>query len=242
MLSFDEAWQKLIALAAGAAVATERVALDDACGRVLREEVRSPLDLPAFDYSAMDGYAVRSEDFRGRALGGCRCAARADRARGDSPRRRRSVPHLHRRRGAGAGGRRRHAGGGRADGEQVTFRERPPAGAHIRRRGADLAKGAIALSPGTRLSPSHVALAAAADRAWLEVSRRPVVTVLGTGDELRPPGTQAAPGTIPESNTVALRAMAGQAGAAARVAPFVPDDAAATVPAIEDALVAATSS
>ena len=237
MLGFDDAWRQLLALAP--TVATERVGLDDACGRVLREEVRSPFDLPAFDYSAMDGYAVNTGAFVG--AGPWRLPVRGESKTG--------LPPTPLEAGAAC---RIFTGAEVPDGadaivmqEQVdvddghaTFRERPPAGAHTRRRGADLAKGALALSPGTRLAPSHVALAAATDRAWLDVSRRPVVTVLGTGDELRAPGSTAAPGTIPESNAVALRAMARQAGATARVAPFVRDDAAATVRAIEEALVA----
>ena len=62
------------------------------------------------------------------------------------------------------------------------------------------------------------------DRAWVEVARRPLVTILSTGDELRAPGTPARPGSIPESNGVALRAMAERAGAIARIAPLVGDD------------------
>jgi molybdopterin molybdotransferase len=96
----------------------------------------------------------------------------------------------------------------------------------------------MALARGTRIRPSHVALAATCDRAWLEVARRPLVTILSTGDELRAPGTPAAgrEGSIPESNGVALRAMAEHAGAIARVAPIVADDRAATERGIQVAL------
>lgn len=79
-------------------------------------------------------------------------------------------------------------------------------------------------------------MAATADRAWLEVHRRPVITFLGTGDELRAPGSHGSSETIPESNAVTLRAMARAAGAIVRVAPMVKDDRAATEAAFEAAL------
>jgi molybdopterin molybdotransferase len=109
-------------------------------------------------------------------------------------------------------------------------------GRFIRRRAEDLARGAIAIARGTRLRAAHVGIAAAADLAWLTVARRPVVTLLATGDELRILGTPDRPGTIAESNCVALRAMAERAGARVLVGPFVPDEAAATERAIDDAL------
>jgi molybdopterin molybdotransferase len=68
------------------------------------------------------------------------------------------------------------------------------------------------------------------------VARRPVVAILATGDELRRPGTDPVPGTIPESNTVALRAMARKAGADARTHPYVRDEESATVRAFRAAL------
>ena len=235
MLSFDEAWSKLLALAP--ALAAERVALDDACGRVLAEELRSPLDLPGFDYSAMDGYAVRASDLAGE--GPWRLPLRGESKTGSV------APAL-----VAGTSCRIFTGGEVPDGadavvmqEQVeagdgvaAFRARPAVWAHIRRRGEDLAKGSVALARGKRLGPSQLALAATVDLAWLTVARRPVVTVLGTGDELRAPGTAATPGSIPESNGVALAAMARGAGAIARVAPFVRDDPGATERAIEQAL------
>jgi molybdopterin molybdotransferase len=122
------------------------------------------------------------------------------------------------------------------DGDRARFDERPKPGANVRRRGEDLARGAIALSRGTRLRPAQLGLAATCDRAWLSVARRPLVTILATGDELRPPGGAPAPGTIPESNGIALRAMCEAAGAIARVAPTASDERAATERAIADAL------
>lgn len=122
------------------------------------------------------------------------------------------------------------------EGDLVTFRARPERLANIRRRGEDLEAGVTALKPGTLLRPGHIALAASCDRAWLDVARRPVVTLIGTGDELRAPGSAAVSGLIPESNGPALRAMARRAGAHARVSPFVRDDRASMARAFEAAL------
>jgi molybdopterin molybdotransferase len=74
------------------------------------------------------------------------------------------------------------------------------AGANIRRRGEDLAAGSVAIARGTRLDPGKIALAAALDRGTLPVSQRPVVTVLGTGDELRSPGEPGRASSVVESN------------------------------------------
>jgi len=129
------------------------------------------------------------------------------------------------------------------DGETAVFTQRPKPGANVRRRGEDLAAGATAIAAGTRLRPSHVGLAASCDHAWLDVARRPTVTLIGTGDELRAPGLARTSGTaalspssIPESNGPALRAMAMRAGAMARIAPFAPDDRASMARAFDGAL------
>ncbi len=235
MLGFDEARARLLSLAPR--LGSERVGLEEAAGRVLAEELRAPFDLPAFDYSAMDGYAVRTSDFPGEApwslpvrgeskTGGvapalapgsvCRIFTGAE------------LP-------AGADAVVMQEQVERVD-DDATFRKAPAPGANVRRKGEDLARGAVALTRGLHLSPSRVALAAAVDRAWVQVARRPVVTILRTGDELRAPGSPPLPGTIPESNGVALRAVAGRAGALARLGPFVRDDLAATERAFRDAL------
>jgi molybdopterin molybdotransferase len=125
------------------------------------------------------------------------------------------------------------------EGDQARFASRPKRGAFVRARATDLAKGSLAIAKGTRLRPSHLGLAAAADAAWLTVSRRPTMILLGTGDELRAPGTPSQAGKIAESNCVALRAMGIAAGAEVIVAPFVRDDPSVTAQAFDEALRAA---
>jgi molybdopterin molybdotransferase len=237
MIPFADAERRFVALGAEITLGDERVGLDAAAGRVLREDVTSPEDLPAFDYSAMDGYAVALDSFPGAGpwtlpvLGESRTGAMPDDL----------VPGCACRIFTGA------AIPEGADavvmqekvarvGDRATFDAKPKAGAHVRRRGEDLARGAVAVTRGTRLRPRHVGLLATCDRAWAVVARRPVVTLLSTGDELRPPGMPGARGSIPESNGLALRAMAEGAGAIARIAPIVGDDRAATERAMEAAL------
>ncbi|MBX3187384.1 MAG: molybdopterin molybdotransferase MoeA [Labilithrix sp.] len=236
MLRFEDALARILALGSPP-LPPEAVAIEDAEGRVLTEDLRAPADLPAFDYSAMDGYAVRARDLDG-------APPFELPVRGES--RTGAVPEPLAPRSA----MRIFTGAALPEGadavimqENVTrhgdvavMTTKPRPGQAVRRRGEDLAKGAVAAAKGTRLRPAHLALAGAVDRAEVVVSRRPIVTILATGDELRRPGTDPVPGTIPESITYALRAMARRAGAETRAHPYVRDDRAATERAFSAAL------
>ncbi len=242
MLGFEEAIAKMLSLGArvGADAPTELVGLDDADGRVLAEDVAAPADMPAFDYSAMDGYALRSVDLSQPSSGAARLAVVGESRTGRVP------PELAR----GTAMRVFTGAPLPAGADAVVMQEQvardgdvavldPSAvrpGQHVRRRGEDLAAGTLALRRGTRLRPAHLSLAAALDRAALRVAARPRVIVIATGDELRAPGTPARAGSIPESNTVALRAMARRAGAVTDARSLVPDDRVATERAFADAL------
>ena len=236
MISFDEALAHV--LAGASPVGAERVAIEPASGRVLAEDGhRARQPMPPFDYSAMDGWAVATADLEGD--GPWTLPAQGESAAG------RELPAFSR--GTSCRiftGARLPAGCDAVvmqeiverDGDRVTLRERPKPGAHVRRRGEDLQEGAVALRRGTRLGPGQIALAAALDRATLAVSRRPVVAIVATGDELRSPGEHARPGSVVESNAFFVAAAARAAGADARVTPFVRDDPAAARAALADAL------
>ena len=236
MLAFDEARARL--LADVRRVASERVPLTaDAAGRVLLEDLVARDPLPGFDHSAMDGYAIASADLTGQGPFSLQVVGESQTGR--------EAPAL-------APGTACRIFTGSAiprgadtvimqenvtrDASTVRFGARPTAGQHIRRAGEDLARDAIALASGTRLTPPSLALAAMVERSELVVARRPRVTIACTGDELRPPGTERRPASIPESNSAALAALAKQAGAAVRIAPIVPDEPRATRRAIEEAL------
>jgi molybdopterin molybdotransferase len=240
MLRFEEALARILALGAPALV-PEVVPLEEAEGRVLGEDLTASVDLPGFDYSSMDGYAVRARDLDPKAPGPFRLAVRGESRTGAVPGALEPGTTMRIFTGAAI-----PAGADAVIMQEKVTREgdvaivdaagRPRAGQNVRQRGEDLRSGAVAIARGTRLRPAHLALAGAIDRAEVSVARRPVVSFLATGDELRRPGTDPVPGTIPESNTLALRAMARRAGASTRAHPYVRDDRAATERAFAAAL------
>jgi molybdopterin molybdotransferase len=236
LLTFEEA--RAAILAGAARLGTERVALADAVGRVLGESVVAQAPLPPFDYSAMDGYAVRLSDFEGGTPVSLRVQGLESRAG-------RSAPALE-----PAAACRIFTGaelpsGANAvvmqeevtrEGEQATFSTCPPPRAHIRAAGSDIRAGDVAIIEGTRLGPGHLSLAASLDQPGLIVARRPIVAIVCTGDELRAPGSAGTAASIPESNSVALAALVRQAGGEPRILPAVGDDLAATAAALDAAL------
>jgi molybdopterin molybdotransferase len=235
LIPFDEARARL--LADVRRVAAERVPLMGAMGRVLAEDLVARHALPPFDNSAMDGYAIATGELAGGGPWTLRVAGESSAGR--------AAPAL-----AAASACRIFTGAPmperadavvmqenvRREGDAITFDARPRAGANVRRAGEDLASGAPALAAGTRVSAGALALAAMIDRTELVVARRPLVTIVCTGDELRAPGDAARAASIPESNSAPLAALAAQAGGEARVAPIARDDPASTLRAIEEAL------
>lgn len=235
MLDFELARQRILDLTKP--LPSELIEVAEADGRVLYEDVTSDVDLPPFDYSAMDGYAVRAADFA--SSGPYRFTVSAEQRAGESGAR--LTPGTAARIFTGAPllvgadavimqeDAERH-------GDEVVFRTAPAVGAHVRRRGEDLARGAIALSRGTRLNPFRLGLLAALDRATVRVARKPQVFVLCTGDELRDAGSPARAGSIPDSNGPSLAALARRAGADVQVLPRTADELSKTRAAVAHAL------
>lgn len=166
-----------------------RIPLDDALGLVLAEDVSSPLDIPAWTNSAMDGYAVRAADVRGataerpvrlqvveqipagrfptRAIGAGECS----RIFTGAP-----LPD-----GADSVVRQEDTDEGRA---VVTILKDRDAGANLRHVGEDVRKGATVLTAGTTLGPAHLGVLASLAVAHPLAYRRPRVAILGSGDEI----------------------------------------------------------
>lgn len=216
MLSLAEAQSRLLSLVPPARM--ERVSLADAGGRVLFEAVRATAPWPLFDYSAMDGYAAAFAAFAGD--GPWTLPVRGESRAGGAPEA--LAPGTLMRIFTGAP---MPAGADMVvmqehvtrNGDQAEVTQRPRPGQHVRRKGEDLAAGAVALDAGTRLGPVQLSLLAMLDHATAAVAELPRVTIVPTGDELRAPGEPGADGSIPESNAVALRAMAKACGADVRV-------------------------
>ena len=210
MPSFEEA--RTIVLDHVSALRSEHVSLLDAVGRVLAEDVASPFDFPAWDNSAMDGYAVRAADVAAGAplpLSGYAPAG----AVGAEP----LAPGTATRILTGAplpAGADSVVPFENADEEAGSVRARGPVrrGANVRRRGEDLRAGELAIRAGTVIGLPEVSWLAAASRLVVPVHRRPRVAILSTGDELVPPGEPLGPAKIHDSNSLTVAAAVRQAG------------------------------
>lgn len=236
LLDVDQATAKLLALATPVAEA-ETVALGEAVGRVAAEPILAPCDLPPFDCSAMDGYAVcaagcnntRPKRFRvvGESLAGhpASCAVAADAAvrifTGAT------VPE-----GADAVFLQEDATERRgAVSTSVAVR----LGQHIRRRGHDIARGDVLCAAGTRISAYHAAWFAACGIGSVYAKRRVRVAVASTGDELAPPGATLGPGQIYECNRFAVATLLRQKAVHVLDLGCLPDDPVAIGAALADA-------
>jgi molybdenum cofactor synthesis domain-containing protein len=225
-----EAARELI-LAEVAPTRAEPVPLGECLGRVAAKPVISSVALQSFDNSAMDGYALRAADTAGerdaqplRLVGEARAGHPAPVAVGPGEATWIStgamVP-------AGADAVLPLEEAREDEGAVITSRAVAP-GEHIRRAGEDVEAGATVLAAGQRITAAELAVLAATGTATVSCARRPTVAVLGSGDELVPPGEPLGPGQIHDSNSFALTAQAGEAGAAPSVAGSLPDDLAAT--------------
>jgi len=218
--------------------------LDQALGATLAENVTSPLPLPPFDNSAMDGYAVRAEDVAGAsearpvvlpvlddvAAGDGRPFAVG---RGMAARIMTGAPLPG---GADAVVPVEWTDGGTV---RVAIRRAPEPGHAIRRAGEDVRPGQVVVPAGTRLGPAQLGILAGVGRRRARVLPRPRVVVMSTGSELVPPGEPLTPGKIYESNSYTLCAAVREADAEGYRAEAVTDDPAEFLDRLEAQLVRA---
>jgi molybdopterin molybdotransferase len=219
----------------------EQVALGDALGRVLAEDVTSADDVPGFDNSAMDGFAVRAADTRGAVperpvrldvVAESRAGAPAPRELGDGQAIRISTGAMLPV-GADAVLRKESASD---EGEQVDALAEVEPGKEVRRAGEDVRAGELVLTAGTRLGPAELGVLASVGVAQASCARRPRVSLLVTGDELVEPGRALGPGQIRNSNAFTIAAQVAAAGAELAESRMVPDDRGRTVEAVRDGL------
>lgn len=219
MISFDQASAMIVD--AAQPLGAERVPIGEAHRRVLAEAVTARVSSPPSDVSAMDGYAVREEDLlllpaRLPLIGESFAGTGFDQSvePGSSVRIFTGAPVP---RGADRVVIQEMV---RREGDVAVIDQYPGAAKHIRSQGSDFRAGDLLVPAGTRLGYRQLVAAAGADLADVAVWRRPRLAILGTGDELVPPGSAAGnPGAIPESVSFGVAALAEQWGAsvAARI-------------------------
>jgi len=224
MLSVREAHARIVA--AFSPLPAETVSVDAAAGRVIAVEPKARLTQPPADLSAMDGYAVRTEDIQ--------AAPTTLKLVGRAP----------------AGGSYDHAlqagetvriftGGPlpmgadsiviqedtKAEGDRITILEAPRIGRHVRKAGLDFNAGDSPFRAGRLLTTRDVALAAAMNLPWLSVHRKPRVAILSTGDELVMPGEPIGRNQIVSSSGIAVAALMRAWGAEPTLFDITRDDA-----------------
>jgi molybdopterin molybdotransferase len=207
----------------------ELVPFDQALGRVLAEDVVSKVDIPPFDRSAVDGYAVRAADTFGasqtnpkklRVVG----TARAGSASGLRVGKRQAaklmtgaqVP-----RGADAVLMVEHT---KVEERRIYVLAPLTPGKNVSARGEDVRVGEVVLRRGQQLRPQDVGMLSSIGRLKVRVFRRPNVAVMATGSELKPPGKRLKPAQITDINSYSLAAGVASCGGEADRLGIVPDE------------------
>jgi molybdopterin molybdotransferase len=238
-IELDDARGAVIARAA--ALEAEEVALGEALGRRLAEDVAADTPVQGFDNSAMDGFAVRAADTAAARPGAPIALEVAGESRAGHP--------------AGvalAAGKAIAISTGAmlpadADavvrvedierrGDRVLVEARVVAGSNVRRAGEDIAAGETVLHRGARIGPAQLGVLASVGRDRVRCHRRPRVAVLTSGDELRMPGELLAAGEVRNSNSFSVPALATLAGAEVCSVAWTPDEPEATRVAVEAGL------
>jgi molybdopterin molybdotransferase len=232
LLSLEQA-QRLV-LERVRPLASERIALEHAAGRVTAAAAYAAVDLPPFPSSAMDGYAVRADETPGRLRIEARIAA-------GNP----ATAALETGQAMGIA-----TGGVVPDGadavipieyvvehgNEIEIGSAVESGDNVRPRGGDIRAGEVVVEAGAVLTPARLGAVAAAGIPQVRCARRPRAAVLPTGTELRRPGEALAAGEIYEANGLILSAQLEAVGAVVELMPAVGDDEAAHRGALEHAL------
>ena len=239
MIEIEEA--RRLVLEGVSSLPSERLALRESLGRVLAEDVASGEDVPAFENSAMDGFAVRAAETRGAGLDSPVILSVVDESRAGHP----PTSSLD------AGQAISISTGGAiptgADAviplEQTTSSDgrveilaEVKVGRYLRHAGTDIRGGDTVLQHGVQLGAAELGVLASVGRSAVACTRRPSVRILTSGDELIEPDEASRPGAVRNSNAYSIPALAQQAGAEVTGISVVPDDPDATMAAIAQSL------
>ncbi len=192
----------------------EQVVLNTALGRILAETVRSPIDVPAYTNSAMDGYAVRSDDLPSEGTVALRVTGTSSAGhpfagevrKGETVR---IMTGAVLPQGADTVVMQEQV---ERDGDLARIGTGHRPGQHVRHAGEDLARGQTVLEPGRRLTPADLGSLASLGVGEIRVKRRLRVAFFSTGDELRSPGEPLGEGEIYDSNRYMLHALLTRLG------------------------------
>jgi molybdopterin molybdotransferase len=229
MLQYEEALARVLAVIP--APTLERVSLSEGADRIVAEEISSPIDLPPFDNSAMDGYAVRASDVASVGPGSPARLRLAGRVAAGEKFSGAVTPGTCVRlftgsllpAGADAVVMQEDTKVDPATSNEILVLDKVKPWENVRFHGEDVKRGTSVAAKGDALTVGRLALLAATGCLEVAVSRRPTVGIVATGSELREPGQSLAPGQIFESNRLAIAALVRKAGGIARIYPLVPD-------------------
>ena len=228
MVSVEEALQKILSCIE--VLEPETKPILDCSRQVLAEDIRSAIDIPPLDNSAMDGYAVKAEDIRGASEASPKILSVTGKVAAGS------MPKGEVKRGSAI---RIMTGAPLPQGadavvpfentdeiarkashddlSQIGILREVREGMNVRRKGEDIAKGSLVLKKGTVLRPSEIGVIASLGRPTVAVIRRPVVSILATGDELTDIDQPLPAGKIYNSNTYTIAAEVRQYGGIAKI-------------------------
>lgn len=241
MLKLHEALERV--LSEVHPLASETISLTEGAGRFATKAITAGIDLPHFDNSAMDGYAVRAADVRGasrerpaklklvgrtpagQTFEGNVGAGECVRVFTGSP-----MPQ-----GADAVVMQEDTDTNPHSPDEVQIFDEVKAWENIRFRGEDIKQGDVLVEAGQKLTAGRLALLGAVGVTEVQAGRKPVVGILATGTELREPGAKLRPGEIYESNRLAISTLVKQMGGEPKILPLTPDSLEATREALRKA-------
>ena len=228
MVSVEEALQKILSCIE--VLEPETKPILDCSGQVLAEDMRSTIDIPPLDNSAMDGYAVKAEDTHGVSEASPKILSVTGKVAAGS------MPKGEVKRGSAI---RIMTGAPLPQGadavvpfedtdevarkashrdlSQIGILREVREGMNVRRKGEDIAKGSLVLKKGTVLRPAEIGVLASLGRPTVAVIRRPIVSILATGDELTDIDQPLPAGKIYNSNTYTIAAEVRQYGGIAKI-------------------------